>query len=352
MSLSGRTKVSPIGIDVGTRSFGAVQLQQSGGTWRISAAAVYERGRPGSELSADEVLLFSQILDRRGFRGSAVVLAVPGDMLKSDLLDLPPAGPDVPMDQLARMELARTYKCQPDSFELSSWTLPASSRGGHGQQVMATACMHQDSECILEAWDLGGLEVVALEGKAVAVARICRPLLHEHANISTALDITWDASSLVVLHRDVVIYERILSDSGIRVLHEILMKRLNVESDVADFAIYEVGFTEELKDEWTNWPLLTDARGIMATHFTSMLDELRVSFSYAQHRYPEVPVDLLFLLGPGASIPNLCEPISSMLNVESRLLTPGDVHACDPGLKKEAGDPGLTVATGLAQFDG
>lgn len=351
MRIPGRTKVSPIGIDIGARSFGAVQLQQSGGTWRI-ASAVYEHGLLGPELSEDDVCLFSQILERRGFQGSAIVLAVPGEMLKSDLLELPPAGPDVPMNQLARMELARTYKCRPDSFELSSWTLPASSRGGHGQQVMATACMHQDSESILKAWDLAGMEVVGLEAEAEAVARVCRPLLHEHDNISTALNITWGASSLVVMHRDVVIYERILSDSGIGVLHEILMKRLGVESDVAKFAIFEVGFTDELKDEWANWPLLTDVRGIMATHFTSMLDELQVSFSYAQHRYPEVPVDLLFLHGPGATIPNLCEPISSMLNVESRILTPGDIHASSPALKKDADDPGLTVATGLALFDG
>ena len=54
--------------------------------------------------------------------------------------------------------------------------------------------------------------------------------------------------------------------------------------------------------------------------------------------------------GPGASIPNLQEPISSMLEMETRLLAPAELHPCAPAIVNEAANPGLTIAAGLAGF--
>lgn len=342
---------SPIGIDVGGRRLTAVQLARRGRGWRLASAAQFERRDPAAALDADEVRLFSEILDRQGFVGRDIVLAVPSDTLKSDLLELPAAAADVSLQQLARMELARTHKCNPEGFELAAWPLPRSARAGDGRHVMAAACTHADSEAMLEVWELGGLEPVALDIHASAVARMIRPLMAEHPHVSAALDLTWDAASLVILHRDTVIYDRTLAERGLREMHESLVKRLEVEPDVADFAMFQVGFAEELQDDRARWPLLTDARGIMATHFTSMLDELRVSFSYAQHRYPDTPVDRLYLMGRGALIPGLAEPLASMLGIEIQPVAPVDVlDDVEPGVSGER-DPSLAVAVGLALFD-
>ncbi|MCZ6836440.1 MAG: pilus assembly protein PilM [Planctomycetota bacterium] len=342
---------SPIGIDVSGRYLHAVQLQRANGGWRLAAAGRYERANPESELSANEVRLFSELLERQGFTGRDVTLAVPGELLKSDLLELPAAASGLALEQLARMEMARTHKCLPDSFELTIWPLPSSGRSTDGQHVMAAACTHPESERLLEVWESGGLCVSALDVHASVVARVIQSRMTQQPHISAALDLTWDAARLVIFLENTVIYDRTLADGGLHLLNKTLVERLDVDSEVADFAIFQVGFGEILKAEWKNWPLLTDARGIMATHFTSMLDELRVSFSYAQHRYPDIPVDRLFLMGWGATVPGLAEPLESMLGIETQLITPSCTIDTPVDSRVALQDPGFTLATGLALFE-
>lgn len=342
---------SPIGIDVSARYLHAVQLQRAGPGWRLAAAGRYERVKPESELRPNELRLFSDLLERQGFTGREVTLAVPNDMLKSDLLELPSTATGPALLQLSRMEMARTHKCLPDTFELATWPLPASDRNSEGQHVMAAACTHADSERLLEPWEASGLEVSGLDVHASVVARVIEGQLAKNPHISAALDLTWDAARLVIFLENTVIYDRILADGGLRLLSETLINRLDVDHEVADFALFQVGFGDTIKEEWASWPLLTDARGIMATHFTSMLDELRISFSYAQHRYPEIPVDRLFLMGWGATMPGLRDPLDSMLGIETQVIAPSNTVETPLDAKAAYEDPGFTLAAGLAQFE-
>lgn len=316
------------------------------------AAVTHDRPDPEAQLSSRELADFSVILDRQGFVGNEVVLAVPDAFLISDLMELPGKAEPASLRQLARMELVRTHKCNPLELELTTWTLPDSARSGESQNVMAAACLHENSEEILRAWDQAGLEVVALDVHTLAMAR----LIHKHASqcqgIFALLKLGWLASQLVILYQGEVIYERTLQDSGLCCLVQTLIDRIEIDQEVAHFAINEVGFNSKGKEQWATWPQLTDARGIMATHFTSLLDEVRVSFAYAQHRYPGIPLERLLLTGRGASIPGLCEPVNSILEMETSVIIPTDVCDCSPALQNFCSDPALSVAVGLAQFDG
>jgi len=352
MKLRPARALSPIGVDVSARRLAAVQLARRGAGWRVASAAHMDRPEPVAALSAAEVGVFAQILERRGFAGREVALAVPCERLRGDLLELPVSAPDEALGQLARMELARTHKCSPDSFEIAAWTLPSAARTANVRQVMSAACTHDDAEAVLEAWDGGGLQVTALDVHAIAAARALAPMVRGEAAVSAILDLTWDAAHLAILLEDTVIYDRTLAESGLMQVHAALMARLEIEADVADFAMFDVGFNGELKDEWSGWPLLTDARGILATHFTSMLDELRVSISYAQHRYPDQPLRRLFLTGWGATILGLEDPLGSMLGVEAKRVAPADLLECGREHAEAMHNPSFTLAVGLAAIEG
>lgn len=343
---------SPIGIDVTGRSLYAVQLKKCGKTWQVCAVASYDRPDDQSPLTAEETHVFAEMLDRQGFVGNEVVLSVPSELLMSDLLEFPRTSNQVSSQQLARMELARTSKCSPGDFEMTSWSLPSPARAGETMHVMAAGCRHEDSETLMKNWDLAGMEVVALDVQSQAIARACQPMVASVKGISALIKFGWRAAQLVVMYQGAVVYERALSESGMGELNRTLMQRLDIDRDVADFAMFDVGFTTEMKDSWKDWPLLTDARGIIATHFTSLLDEVRVSFSYAQHRYPDTSVNKLFLTGRGASIPGLQEPISEMLEIDSVRLSPAQLVDCPERILELCDNPALTVAIGLAQFDG
>ena len=95
------------------RSLHAVQLQRNSRGGRIVAAVSYDRHDPEAELSSKELADFVVILDRQGFVGSEVVLAVPDAFLISDLMELPGKAEAASLQQLARMELVRTHTCNP-----------------------------------------------------------------------------------------------------------------------------------------------------------------------------------------------------------------------------------------------
>ena len=130
------------------------------------------QGGAEEPLSGEELHAFAGVLDRQGFTGHELALAMPAGRIMSDLLELPPARGEVPMHQLARMEVARTHKCDPGGLELSVWSLPRSGRAGaQSESVMVHACRHVDSDDWLAPWDAAGLEAVVLDAPGAAIAR-------------------------------------------------------------------------------------------------------------------------------------------------------------------------------------
>lgn len=114
------TNCSPIGVDVGERCMKALQFSRGGGKWRISAAAGMKREHQGAGITGQEVRRLREQLTESGFRGNRLVLAVPGEKLLTGIMELPPADSGAPLEMLARSELARMHKCDPQSFEMAS----------------------------------------------------------------------------------------------------------------------------------------------------------------------------------------------------------------------------------------
>src|SRR4051794_35623253 len=109
---------TPIGLDVAGRWVKAVQLSRTATGLRLAAAARVARADPAAGFSEADAQVLAGVLERAGFQGHDVVLGAPREMLLSDVLELPPRASGAPIEQLARVELARANKCDPASFEL------------------------------------------------------------------------------------------------------------------------------------------------------------------------------------------------------------------------------------------
>ncbi len=92
----GTSKRTPIGIDASGRFINAVQLSGSARRWRVEAAAAIPRADSTVPLDVDETTRMVGVLERQGFRGRDVILAMPNDLLLTKVLELPPATPPVP----------------------------------------------------------------------------------------------------------------------------------------------------------------------------------------------------------------------------------------------------------------
>jgi Tfp pilus assembly PilM family ATPase len=213
-NLAGRR--SPIGIDVGARAVKAVQLRAvAGHRWAVAAWACIPRaladnavnGAPQAAsvtapLSAAEVRRLHDVLDRQGFRGRDVVLAVPSSRLMSASLDLPPRSSGAPVDSIARAEFARAHKLplDPPNFEFEHWELPAPARAGRTAQALAVGCTHADADAVIQPFEDDGLDVLAFDAEAWALARACAPLAAPPGRITALLDLGWNGCRLVVVH--------------------------------------------------------------------------------------------------------------------------------------------------------
>jgi Tfp pilus assembly PilM family ATPase len=357
MSRFGKQPRSAIGLDIGARRVKAVQLEPSTAAstgWRVAAAASVNRNAVGQPVSADEVWRICDTLDRLGFVGNRVVLAAPTDKLISGVLELPKTGGGhIPLEQIARVELARTNKVAPESFEMGCWELPVSARGVKAAHVMAVGYPHDQANQLLDLVESAGFDAVAMDVRSCALARACAGIAAAPPGITALLDLGWASASLVLMYSGMVVYVRALTDGGINRVYDALTKRLRLEPELTDYLMEEVGLREPPTEErraGERIALPSDARSLVVTYADAIVRELLASFAYAARQYTDASVTKLLLMGTGASVPGLGEHLTKELSLEATTVAPRDLTECPPSLLEACASPEMTPALGLAQF--
>ena len=351
---------SAIGLDIGARRVKAVQLEPSSvaaSGWRVAAAASVNRSAPGKPLASDEVARLGDTLDRLGFVGNRVVIAAPSDKLINGVLELPKTGGgNIPLEQIARVELARTNKVTPESFEMGCWELPVSARATKAAHVMAVGYPHAEANQLLDLVESAGFDAVAMDVRSCALARACAGVAAAPPGITALLDLGWASASLVLMYAGMVVYVRALSDGGINGVYDALAKRLRLEPELTDYLMEEVGLrepaaaTEPGTEPAERLALPSDARHLLAHYADAVVRELLASFAYVARQYTDASVTKLLLMGTGASVPGLGEYLTKELSLETTAVAPRDLAECPPALLDACASPEMTPALGLAQF--
>lgn len=341
-SLLGKSSTSPIGIDLGGRMIKAVQLARKGTKWRLHAAVILPQpvaNHPVDEHTAEYV---RDALYRHGFVGDDIVLGAPRGQLEVEMLELPPRSSGAPVEQIARIEMARSAKLENESFELECWDLPAAARGGSGTSVMAVAMRHQHAEALLAPFEAHGFNTIALDAQCCALARVClKPADVQRDSITAVLDIGWNAALLVLIQNETVIYQRVLRESGLQIVHHAIEEDFHLEDDETDYVLSQVG-----AEDLAQGPRV---RALVERHIDSMVGEIQAALQYALHRYAQSPVKSLSLVGGGAAIGGICQMLAARLEIERvDVLKAASIVECSNDLLKRAGDGVLTMAMGLA----
>jgi Tfp pilus assembly PilM family ATPase len=336
---------SPIGIDLGDHSIKAVQLSSDGGRWELAAAVCFPRRSAGEPIDEAEIARLCGVLDRAGFVGRQAIVAAPATDLMTSMLDLPPRGPGIPLDQIARMEFARVHKCEANSFELSYWDLPIPARAAKGTQAMAVAYPHSAADRYLDLVETSGLDVIAVESAASAITRSCSPFTE--IGTTAVLDLGHSSALLALTQSATLIYERRMPDAGLNRLSAALRKQLDLADEEIDYLISVGGFGQA--DDRRCADQFAAARRLLVAHFAPLINDLRLTFTYAEQQYPQAPVKLLLLVGGGATIPALDSYFRESLGVDVRTVKASDVLECTPDLIDRA-TPAVMMAAGLAEF--
>jgi Tfp pilus assembly PilM family ATPase len=331
---------SPIGLDLGPRTVRAVQL--AGDT--VVASYARDRIQPGAAYGAEELQLVAAALERRGFRGRRVVVAMPDELTVTQLLALPPAKSHT---ELARAQLCAAQKLAPNELEVATWPLPADDRGGKKQRILATACRRDDAVKLLETLERGGLEPAAIDAGFLTAVRAAESRLEGLDGVAALLRLDWSTASFVLLQGGAVAYERPLPELGIAPVHRGLVEALEVEADVVDYVIRTAGLCGGGPETDLDAGLASAVQERLRSYTVQLVSELRVSFDYATQETGRVSA--LVVVGEGGGWPGLSERLARELSVDLHTvrvpLGPADVS-----LWGEDAPHSFAMAAGLARY--
>ncbi len=343
---------TPIGIDANGRFIHAVQLSRTSGSWRIEAAASIPRPVAAGPLDRDDTQRLAGVLERQGFRGTDVVLAVPSEQLLFSHLTVPAATPSAAIPKIARTQLATSHRCEPQSLEVACWELPAPSRAPEGRWAQIVGCTTADANELIDCFDAAGMTVRALDVESWAVARACHAGFVEHSQPTALLRLGWAAVHLVVLHRGTVVHERSLPDHGLRNLHAPFAEVFDLDFDVTEYIIGEIGLDQRPSDDAGSSEVLTAARQQIGAYLDGVAPEVERSLHYSAQEHGEPVADPLLLHGEGASIPGAANRLSSALGTKVETVAPWTIASCSASLSALCESPSLITAFGLALHPG
>ncbi len=349
MSWFGAARRSPIGLDAQGRFINAVQLRGSSRRWRIEAAASVGRVDPSMPLEAEELARLTTMLHRQGFQGRDVVLAVPSERLLTGELEVPIGATAGVRLAKARAGLASVHKCLPQDLESDCWDIPKAARAKGKSSIIAVACKHAEANDLIDLFEMAGLTVRALDVESWAAARASAPVVGDRGDLVPILNLGWTAAVLVVVHDGVVVYERTLTEHGMNRLHGRLIAKLDMDNEVADHLLHEIGLRADAAGAEEGSELLAVVRSYITNHLDRLIAELNTSLSYAGQEYPDRELDRLLVHGEGAMVPKLVERLGEQLGLATRAIIPTDVARCGRSLAGLGGSPALVTALGLAQ---
>lgn len=310
--LSTRTQISAIGLDIDAHEFRAVQLVQSGDVISTLAWAVFPRQDESNTAdglpAAEELKWAASILGRRGFVGRTISIAPSTGSCSSHVIELPPVDSGAPVDQLARMEIARERKCGPDEFELGHWTLPAK---GRTQETLAVACPRTVIDSTIEQFEEAGLVPVGIDLLELAICRGGAAGSQEQVvdnEINASLHIGWTSTLAVLTLGDTVIYVRRI-ERGASSVWDMITGRYRLVGKSANTVMDDTAGTGASE------AMNKIRRAVWYGFASELASELDVAVAYVSHSYRMAPLGKVRLSGYGACNPVIIEHIDQVIGI-------------------------------------
>ncbi|MBH05747.1 MAG: hypothetical protein CMJ20_05445 [Phycisphaeraceae bacterium] len=341
---------TPIGLDLGDWFIKAIQLSRAQGKWQIAAASIIPRLRPGEPIDLAEIERLTDILDRQGFRGRRIVTAPSGTQVACEALELPPRESGAPIEQIARMEIARLQRLEPESFEIALWDIPGSTRSSSSSTVMATSYAHEKSDALINLLESCGWVVFAIDLKAWAYARCAA-----HGALPqpvAVVDCGAHATSFVLLDQGNVTYERTLSEISFASLTDLICKQFKTNQLTAEYLvrqmsepICQVDMDRQKDDQWS------ELRAMVQEFEEKLSAQLQVSLDYVSRRYARLNLCHIRLVGGGALVEDLDLRLGKQLGLTVKKLTPSELFKYQPWIGQACQSPILTASLGLALYE-
>ncbi len=353
--LASKKKISTIGLDLDDHEFRAVQLVRQGAKASVQAWAIFPRLHPQGENESspsglplrEEMMWASSILHRRGFSGSVISCAPRTRDCSQHVIDLPPHDSGAPLEQIARLEVARVRKCDPGDFELGYWALP---QRGRSSESMAVACSSPIISDMINSYQTGGLDVSAIDLPELAIMRgvldtesLAMP--PAEPQIDAVLYVSWSSALAVVTLGHRIVYVRRIEHGASMVWAQATERfGLSVMSARAVLGDHDANDQGEQLDKIRSacWSSLAK----------ELASELDVALAYVSHGFRMAPLGRVVMCGYGSANATVTDQLDQVLGIPMAISAPGPIAAALPQDNEKTLGARLTLAYGLAaRFD-
>lgn len=334
---------SRIGIDIGRMRVKAAQADRRG---RIVRMASFPRCTPIEPAHADEASHIAETLLRQGFTPAPVVLASDRAQVRIEELALPVIEDETALSRIAASEVARVTHWAPGTFEFANWSIPTSSAQGSAANTLAVACTHANGEAAIEPLAAAGFDVEAIDVRSAALVRSCTTPEADSGMVCVA-DLGWEATCLSASLDGTLVFVRTLPSTGVKCI----ATGMELDPDYACAILERLCATNGFSTWGTEAVHRSFATRVQ--ELGQMLsEELKRTFAYMAHRFPNASPISTFLCGGGARLPSIAETVHALSGLEVMVQTPMRSMSIADSAHRYSMDPSLICAMGLARWTG
>lgn len=347
MKLFGNKKAPVIGLDIGSSYVRALQLSESGGSYRIEHFAV-EPLREGIvvDKSVQDIEAISNAIDRAvrnsGSRCKNCAIAVSGPAVFTKTISLPSNLAESDVESQVQIEANQYVPYPLDEVSLDFDILGPSARNATMIDILLAASKSENIESRQDALDAVGLKTKVVDVETFAIANAFE-LIRERDHLSRneavgVFDIGRDMTMLLVLRGGRVIYNREHPFGGHQLLEETI-RRYEMTPEQASF--FERG--EDGPDDWEN--------DVLEPFQLNLVDQISRALQFFASSNEYSPISTIYLAGGTASLKGLAAMVQQELGLTTRVADPISGLEIAPSVAVSAlkrNTPNLMVAMGLA----
>lgn len=328
------------GLDIGTHSVKVVELAREGKNLRLVASGI-AASPPGAIQSNSEKDLakvsetIKKLVSDVKVSKKQVVFALPEQSVYTRLVAFPPLSEEEVNSAIEWQ--AEGYIPIPKKDAVLDWEIVA--KNDRNVQVLLVATPKALVDKYMKIVEDAGLNPVAVETELVALTRSIAPVGR------TALIIDFGATStdLAVAVNRQLMFARSIPTAG-TALTRAVAQGIGVEVAQAEEYKKTYGLTRALEGK---------VKGALSGVVAPLLDEIKKALGFWQSEHPDLPVQIGFLTGGTAGLPEIIPGVAGALQIEISMGNPFAYVAVEDRLAKSIAphSPLYAIAAGLAMRD-
>lgn len=332
-----------IGLDIGHAWVKAALRDRSG---HISRAAAFPRESDAPMPDADEVIGMAETLLRLGFEPDPVVIGVGSRDLRLEEIEAPPVPDEHARDRIIFGEIGRLAHWDAGSYTGQWWQVPAPARASAGATYLSVATPTSTLDAIVNPLIQAGFDIRAVDMRAAASGRLCARKAAADQLIVT-VDVGWSCVEIAAMFDHRLVFVRRLDELGLSgVCGQMPSVRLGQKLVFESLAL---GRCEPLPA----WRSARASYGVACRSLGQSLErELTLTLGYLARRFPSAATAEVVVLGGGARLEALLEPLQSTNEFVARRGVPGELASVRSKPSAWADEPMFVTACGLALWDG